>query len=144
MHTFIYLWEFFHQNKWKYIWGVAVLILVDSLQLITPKILGRITDALGAGILAMRDIYFYIGVIILLAVLIAVFRYIWRMLVMGSARNLEYWLRNKLFAHLELMAPNFFNNHKTGDLMAHATNDISAVRMAFGNGIVMITDWDSP
>ncbi|HYF83572.1 MAG TPA: ABC transporter ATP-binding protein [Clostridia bacterium] len=140
MHTFVYLKEFFLQHKWKYIWGVAVLVLVDALQLITPKILGRITDELGAGSLAMRDIFYYIAVIISLAVLIAVCRYIWRMLVMGSARNLEYWLRNKLFAHLELMAPNFFNNHKTGDLMAHATNDINAVRMAFGPGIVMITD----
>ena len=140
MHTFVYLKEFFLQHKWKYIWGVAVLVLVDALQLITPKILGRITDELGAGSLAMRDIFYYIAVIISLAVLIAVCRYIWRMLVMGSSRNLEYWLRNKLFAHLELMAPNFFNNHKTGDLMAHATNDINAVRMAFGPGIVMITD----
>jgi ATP-binding cassette, subfamily B, multidrug efflux pump len=140
MHTFFYLKEFFLQYKWKYIWGVAVLVLVDALQLITPKILGRITDDLGDGSLVIRDIYYYIGVIILLAVLIAIGRYIWRMLVMGSSRNLEYWLRNKLFAHLELMAPNFFNNHKTGDLMAHATNDINAVRMAFGHGIVMITD----
>ncbi|HWR60256.1 MAG TPA: ABC transporter ATP-binding protein, partial [Clostridia bacterium] len=74
------------------------------------------------------------------AILVAVCRYIWRMLVLGSSRSLEYWLRNRLFSHLELMAPNFFNKHKTGDLMAHATNDINAVRMAFGLGIVMITD----
>ncbi len=140
MHTFVYLKEFFLEHKWRYIWGVVVLILVDALQLITPKILGRIIDALGDGTLIMRDIYYYIGVIISLAVLIAVCRYIWRMLVMGSARNLEYWLRNKFFAHLELMTPNFFNNRKTGDLMAHATNDINAIRMAFGHGIVMITD----
>ncbi|MHB1393556.1 MAG: ABC transporter ATP-binding protein [Clostridia bacterium] len=140
MYTFAYLKEFLIQHKWRYILGVLVLTLVDALQLITPKILGRITDDLGDGTLVMKDIYYYIGVIISLAVLIAVCRYIWRMLVMGSARNLEYWLRNKFFAHLELMAPNFFNNHKTGDLMAHATNDISAIRMAFGPGIVMITD----
>lgn len=140
MSTFTYLREFLIQHKWKYIWGIIVLILVDALQLITPKILGRITDDLGEGSLTIRDIYFYIGAIILIAVLIAVSRYIWRMLVMGSSRNLEYWLRNKLFSHLELMSPSFFNSHKTGDLMAHATNDINAVRMAFGIGIVMITD----
>lgn len=140
MHTFKYLKSFLIQNKWKYFWGIIVLILVDSLQLITPKILGRITDDLGNGTLSMNDIYFYIFAIIFLAILIAVCRFIWRMLVQGSSRNLEYWLRNKYFAHLELMAPNFFNNRKTGDLMAHATNDINAVRMAFGSGIVMITD----
>jgi len=128
------------QHKWKYFWGVIILILVDSLQLITPKILGRITDDLGSGTLSMKNIYFYVLAIITLALIIATCRFIWRILVMGSSRSLEYWLRNKYFAHLELMAPNFFNNRKTGDLMAHATNDINAVRMAFGNGIVMITD----
>lgn len=140
MNTFSYLKEFFSQHKWKYFWGVIVLILVDALQLVTPKLLGLITDALGSGNLTMEKIYMYIGIILLLAVLVAICRYIWRMLVMGSARNLEYWLRNKLFSHLELLSPNYFNNHKTGDLMAHATNDISAVRMAFGNGVVMVTD----
>ncbi|MGE5632032.1 MAG: ABC transporter ATP-binding protein [Caulobacteraceae bacterium] len=140
MNTFVYLKEFLREYKWKYFWGILVLVFVDALQLITPKILGRITDELGSGDLTMRQIYIYISYIMALALCIAVCRYIWRMLVMGSARNLEYWLRNKFFSHLELLAPNFYNNHKTGDLMAHATNDISAIRMAFGQGIVMITD----
>ncbi|HYE82432.1 MAG TPA: ABC transporter ATP-binding protein [Clostridia bacterium] len=140
MSTFVYLRDFFKQNKWKYILGVTVLVLVDALHLITPKIIGRMTDDFGSGTLSMRNIFFYIGLILAVAVLTAAFRFIWRMLVMGASRNLEYWLRNKLFSHLELMAPNFFNNHKTGDLMAHATNDINAVRMAFGHGIVMMTD----
>lgn len=140
MQTFKHLKEFLTEHKWKYLSGIIVLVLVDALQLITPKLLGHITDALGSGTLSMEAIYFYMGIIILLAILVAVCRYIWRMLVLGSSRSLEYWLRNRLFSHLELMAPNFFNNHKTGDLMAHATNDINAVRMAFGHGIVMITD----
>jgi len=140
MRTFKYLKDFLVQHRWRYFWGVIVLVLVDSIQLITPKILGRMTDNLSNGTLTMKYIYFYVFAIISLAVLIAVCRFIWRMLVMGSSRILEYWLRNKYFAHLELMAPNFFNNRKTGDLMAHATNDINAVKMAFGNGIVMITD----
>jgi len=140
MQTFKHLKEFLTEHKWKYLSGIIILVLVDALQLVTPKLLGHITDALGSGTLSMRDIYFYIAIIILIAILVAVCRYIWRMLVLGSSRSLEYWLRNRLFSHLELMSPNFFNNHKTGDLMAHATNDINAVRMAFGLGIVMITD----
>lgn len=140
MNTFKYLKDFLMHHKWRYFWGVIVLILVDSLQLITPKILGKLTDDLGSGRLSLKNIYFYVFVIISLAMLIAVCRYIWRMLVIGSSRSLEYWLRNKYFAHLELLAPNFFNNRKTGDLMAHATNDINAVKMAFGHGVVMITD----
>lgn len=66
MSTFVYLRDFLIQNKWRYIWGVIVLVLVDALQLITPKILGRITDDLGDGTLSMSDIYLYIGVIILI------------------------------------------------------------------------------
>lgn len=140
MNTFFYLRDFFKQNKWKYILGITVLLMVDALHLITPKLLGSMTDSLEKGSLSMGAILYYIGLILAVASLTAAFRFIWRMLVMGASRNLEYWLRNKLFAHLELMSPNFFNNHKTGDLMAHATNDINAVRMAFGHGVVMITD----
>lgn len=140
MNTFAFLKEFLKENKWRYFRGVLALLAVDTFHLITPKILGRITDDLGSGTLAMKQVYIYIAVIISLALCIALGRFIWRMLVMGNARNLEFWLRNKFFSHLELLSPNFYNNHKTGDLMAHATNDINAVRMAFGQGVVMITD----
>ena len=140
MRTYIHLKEFLQQYKWRYIWGIVMLIVVDGLQLITPKLLGKITDMLGSNTLTMKDIYKYIILIILVASGIAALRFAWRMLVMGTSRQLEYWLRNKFFAHLELLSPSFFNNRKTGDLMAHATNDINAVRMAFGPGIVMITD----
>ncbi|MFZ5353108.1 MAG: ABC transporter ATP-binding protein [Bacillota bacterium] len=140
MRTYIHLKEFLLRHKWKYIWGVIVLIAVDVLQLITPRLLGQITDMLGDSSLSMKDIYKYIIYILLIASGVAILRYTWRMLVMGTSREIEYWLRSKFFAHLELLSPSFFNNRKTGDLMAHATNDINAVRMAFGPGVVMITD----
>jgi len=140
MKTFYQLSEFFHAHKWQYAIGVLVLLVVDGLQLITPRIIGIATDGLTDGDITMKEIYLYAGLIILIACFIAVLRYFWRMLVMGAARDLEFWLRNKFFAHLETLSPNFYNNRKTGDLMAHATNDISALRMAFGPGVVMITD----
>jgi ATP-binding cassette subfamily B protein len=120
--------------------GVIVLLIVDGLQLIPPRIIGIVTDGLTEGTITMRYIYIYAGLVILIACFIAVLRYAWRMLVMGAARDLEFWLRNKFFSHLETLSPNFYNNNKTGDLMAHATNDINALRMAFGPGVVMITD----
>lgn len=140
MKTFRHLREFLKENRWRYIIGVFVLLIVDGLQLVTPRILGNITDKLSSNNLTITSIYKYVAIIIAAAVAIAVMRHVWRMLVIGNSRNLEYWLRNKLFSHLELMSQNFFNNHKTGDLMAHATNDIQAVRQAFGIGIVMMTD----
>lgn len=140
MKVFKHLKEFFKENLWRYVIGVFVLVAVDGLQLITPRLLGSVTDKLSSRQLSMADIYKYAAIIILIACAIAVMRYIWRMLVVGASRNLEYWLRNRLFGHLELLSQNFFNNRKTGDLMAHATNDIQAVRQAFGIGVVMITD----
>jgi len=140
MGKFKHIEDFFKKYKWKYILGIFVLLFVDGLQLITPKILGYVTDALSAHTLSMKEIFFYAFLIVLIAVFIAAFRYLWRMLIIGSSRQLEFWLRNKLFAHLEKLSLNYFYHNKTGDLMAHATNDINAVRMAFGMGIVMMTD----
>ncbi|MDF2841265.1 MAG: transporter related protein [Clostridia bacterium] len=140
MKTFYLLSDFLKQHKWQYIIGVIVLLIVDGMQLVPPRIIGVITDGLTEGTVTQKGITLYAGLIILIACLIAVLRYVWRMCVMGAARDLEFWLRNKFFLHLETLSPNFFNNKKTGDLMAHATNDISALRMAFGPGVVMMTD----
>jgi ATP-binding cassette subfamily B protein len=140
MKAFYQITEFLKQQKWKYIFGVIVLLAVDGLQLIPPRIIGLVTDGLTEGTITMGFISIYAGLVILIACFVAILRYAWRMLVMGAARDLEFWLRNKFFSHLETLSPNFYNNNKTGDLMAHATNDISALRMAFGPGVVMITD----
>lgn len=132
--------DFFRQYKWRYVAGIACLIVVDSMQLITPKIIGLVADRFQAGTLVHSDLLKYAGIIVALAVVTAVGRFGWRLYVMGAARKLDYYLRNKLFLKLQTLSVNYFNNHKTGDLMAHATNDIQAVRMSFGNGVVMMTD----
>ncbi|MGB7603855.1 MAG: ABC transporter ATP-binding protein [Lutisporaceae bacterium] len=140
MKAFQRLSEFLYAHKWNYILGIAVLLIVNGLQLIPPRILGVVTDGLTDKTINIRQIYLYAGAVILVACLVALLRYAWRMLVMGTARDLEFWLRNKFFAHLETLSPSFYNNYKTGDLMAHATNDINSLRMTFGPGVVMITD----
>jgi len=140
MKHFLTLKDFFYEHKWRYIIGVFWLLGVDSLQIILPKILGFYTDALRNGILTSKQTLLYIAGILGIAFFMFLFRYLWRMYVMGTARFLEYKLRNDLFTHLQKLSINYFNHHKTGDLMAHATNDINAVRMAAGPGIVMIFD----
>jgi len=132
--------DYFRANKWRYVIGILCLIFVDSMQLVTPKITGTIADLLQEGNLDSSMLLRYAAIIVGLALLTAVGRYGWRMYVMGSARRLDYYLRNKLFVKLQTLSVAFFNKHKTGDLMAHSTNDIQAVRMAFGQGIMMITD----
>lgn len=140
MGSFAILKDFFRRHAWRYAAGILCLVFVDFLQLFVPKILGQLTDDLSKGVLTGAGLWRYVGIMAGLAVLISIGRYAWRMLVMGAARLLDYDLRNRLFTHLESLSQNYFNNRKTGDLMAHATNDVGAVRQAFGQGIVMTVD----
>ena len=102
--------------------------------------IGNLTDLIASGDFVRGDLVRFVLLFLGLALLIAVFRYAWRINIMGTARKMEYTLRNMLFEHLQSLSTDFFNRNKTGDLMAHATNDIHAVRMAFGPGIVSAVD----
>lgn len=141
MKSIRHLIPFLKENKWKYALGIFILIIIDGLQLITPRVLGYLTDDLLTGRATSNRLLIYMAIILGIAAGVAIGRFSWRMLIIGSSRRLEAWLRERLFIHLETLPTSFFfNTHKTGDLMALATNDINSVRMAFGIGIVMVTD----
>ncbi|WP_026476169.1 ABC transporter ATP-binding protein [Alkaliphilus transvaalensis] len=140
MGHFSTLKYFFVKNKWYYFWGIIWLLLVDVFQLIIPEILRRFTDQLQENTLTRSDLLRYGGYILLIGIGIGFFRFLWRIFIIGTSRRLEYELRNKLFSHLLSLSTNYYTHNKTGDLMAHATNDINAVRMALGMGVVMMTD----
>ena len=140
MKSFKVLKVFFRDNAWRYGLGIFWLIVVNTINLQVPRLLGTVTDLLSTRQIGPMDLLRYAGYILGIAAAIAIGRFSWRIFIMGSARKLEYYLRNKLFAHLETLSANFFTENKTGDLMAHATNDISAVRMAMGPGVLMLTD----
>ncbi|MBE6083562.1 MAG: ABC transporter ATP-binding protein, partial [Tissierellaceae bacterium] len=123
MKSFLVLKDFFIKNKWKYFFGVIWLIIIDIVQLIVPQILRIVTNLLQNNLLTFNELIKYSLYIILTGLIIAVGRYYWRIYLQGTARTLEYYLRNKLFRHLLTLSTNYFNTHKTGDLMAHATND---------------------
>ncbi|NMB00974.1 MAG: ABC transporter ATP-binding protein [Firmicutes bacterium] len=140
MRSFFILKDFFSEHKRYYILGVLSLIVVNSLQLVIPKMIGNLTDVVAGRNFSSNDIFGFLWRFIALSVAIAVFRYWWRITIMGTARKMEYTLRNMLFNHLQGLSTEFFNHNKTGDLMAHATNDIQAVRIALGPGIVSAVD----
>ncbi len=140
MGDFRYISDFLKKNMGWYIFGILLLMAIDALQLITPLIIGDFTDALTDGILTPPLIGKYIFYILAIAVGVAIGRYGWRMTIVATAKKLEYWLRGCVFQHLERMSLNYFNHHKTGDLMAHCTNDIAAIRNAFGGGVIMLVD----
>lgn len=140
MSTFFTLKDFFSKQKWNYLIGVIWLLIIDSIQLIVPQIFRWLTNDFQNNALNNKAILKYVFLILLTGIAIAVGRFFWRIYILGTSRELEYYLRKKIFDHLLSLSPNYFNTHKTGDLMAHATNDVNAVRMAIGQGTIMIVD----
>ena len=140
MREFLTLRDFFARHKWRYLAGIACLLTVDLLQVFTPQVLKAAADAFEGGVITRALLLRYVVALLLLAVGIAVGRFGWRFFIIGASRLLEMELRNRFFTHLEKLSANFFNRRTVGDLMAHATNDIGAVRMATGPGIVTAVD----
>ncbi len=131
---------YFIENRAKILIGLLSLIIVDLLQLFIPRIIKRVVDDLTAFTLEGSQLLSYALVMIGIAGFIGVFRYIWRRCLLGTARRIEEGLRNRLFAHLQCLSAAYFDTVKTGDLMAHATNDIQQIRMATGMGMVALND----
>lgn len=140
MSSFLRLKSFLLEHKRSYILGIAWLILVDGVQLLVPQIFRNLTDDFQSGMINSSGILKYIIFIIITGIFIAVGRFFWRVYIFGNSRKLEYYLRKEIFAKYLSLSPNYFNTHKTGDLMAHATNDVNAVRMAIGQGTMMLVD----
>jgi ATP-binding cassette subfamily B protein len=140
MGNFRTLKSYFVQHRWRLVIGLATLLVVDGLQLIIPQVIKWTIDDLTRGGIVRADLIKYGLYIAGIALLIGFFRYFWRLMILGTARRIEEALRNHLFSHLQTLSLSFFQETKTGDLMAHATNDIDAVRMAVGMGLVAITD----
>lgn len=128
------------QYKWKYLSGALFLFLTDIFQLVSPRILGWGVDYLNKGSLSFKSLLLVFFALLLFALLTAFFRFLWRIQIIATARKLEAQIRDKYFTHLQTLSLNYFNYHKTGELMALATNDLGAVREMFAFGIVMLLD----
>lgn len=140
MKSFKPLIPFLKRHLGGYILGVLFLMAVDVFNLVPPYLLGKATDDLKNGSMTAKLLGIYAAAIIGAALLVAIGRFLWRMNLIGASRKLEMDLRNHLFGKLLELSPGFYDRNKTGDLMAHATNDVNAVRMFFGPGIVRLVD----
>ncbi len=128
------LWRY----RWRLIVGLAALFLVDGLQLVVPLIVrGAINDLVaGQGANLARYGFYLVGI----AVVVFAFRFVWRVFIFGSGRLIERDLRNRLYGHLLRLSPSYYMDHPTGELMAHATNDLEAVRRTCSMGTLMAAD----
>ena len=126
---------------WRYrkrvLFGFLSLLVVDGAGLVVPLVIRDAINRLanGEGGVLTSGLY-----IVGLAAIVMFFRFLWRYFLIGSARQIERDLRSRLYQHLLRLSASFYNEHKTGDLMAHATNDIDAVSRACGFGVLTIAD----
>ena len=133
---FPYLWKY----KWYYLAGIVILLAVDAANLYIPQFIGEVIDGLTEGILDREGVLFLLVKIFTAGAVMMLGRFGWRFCIFGSARGIEYRLRNDMFGHLEMLSARYFNAHKTGDLMARFTNDLGAIRMAVGPAVVTAFD----
>jgi ATP-binding cassette subfamily B protein len=132
--------KYLGRYKWKYFLGIMTLFIVDFMNLYIPQFTGEITDGLKNHTMDMKGVMQGIINIVLVGIVLTVGRFSWRYFIFGSARSIEYDLRNDLFAHLEKLSMGYYNKNKTGDLMAHFTNDLNAIRMSAGPAVITSFD----
>ncbi|MBP2099209.1 ABC transporter ATP-binding protein [Enterococcus rivorum] len=140
MSIFRKLGWFFKKEKKSYIIGVFSLIMVALVQLVPPKVIGIVIDEIAKKDFTMKSILFWIGILLTAAAAQYFFRFIWRTHIWGSAARLEKDLRKQLFHHFTRMDSVFYQKYRTGDLMAHATNDLNAIQNVAGAGILTFAD----
>ena len=135
-----FLMSYIKRHKWQYILGIITLFIVDYANLFIPELTGEVTDGLTARTMDMHGVFAAVLKILLLGVTLAVGRFFWRYFLFGAARTVEKEIRDDMFAHLETMDVEYFNGHKTGDLMTRFTSDLNSVRMSIGPAIISIFD----
>ena len=140
MKSFRTLKNDFIANRLQILIGLIALLIVDVLQLFIPRVIKYVIDDLTLGIISPSRLLLYGLEVLILALGIGSFRYIWRYFLLGTARRIEKALRDRLFIHLQTLSSSYFSHTKVGDLMAHATNDIDAVRMSLSLGVVFLMD----
>lgn len=135
-----FIMQYVRRYKYRYIAGILTLFAVDAASVFIPKLTGIITDGLTARSITWSSIRTCLLWIFLIGLLLAVGRFLWRYFLFGTARIIERELRNEMFSHLETMDVEYYNSHKTGDLMTRFTSDLNAVRMALGPAVICIFD----
>ncbi|KAB2460660.1 ATP-binding cassette domain-containing protein [Bacillus sp. CH126_4D] len=140
MKVFINLAWFFKQEKRAYITGIIMLFGVALLELVAPKVLGIVVDEINNGTLTSDKLLKWVILLVVVGVTMYILRYLWRIMIFGSSLKLARQLRKNLYEHFTKMSPSFYQSRRTGDLMAHATNDIQAIQQTAGAGVLTLVD----
>ena len=131
---------FFKQHWKRYTIAIIILLIVSLLEVIPPRILGVFIDELHQGRLTTERLQFFILVLLGLMSVIYLMTYVWMRQLFGGSFIIERTLRSKYMHHLMKMTPSFYEKNKTGDLMARATNDLKAISLTTGFGVLTLID----
>jgi ATP-binding cassette subfamily B protein len=134
------LLPYFRRYWLQYAGGLAFLALADAGQLYLPQLVRRVIDLVASGEFSLQRVLALALLMVGAAALIALGRFFWRYFINGTARRIEFELRERLFLHLQTLSSTFYGRHKTGDLMAHMTNDMNAIRMGTSMALVAFVD----
>jgi ATP-binding cassette, subfamily B, multidrug efflux pump len=140
LKEFSLLKRYFTRYRWYFAIGFVSLFLVDGCQIVIPWLVKQVIDLLAAGISAPEKIIWNGILILVLALFIGGTRFIWRYCIIGVSRKIEEDLRNRFYRHLQSLSFSYFDRTTIGDLMAHAVNDLEAVRMMCGMALVASAD----
>ncbi|MGE7997663.1 ABC transporter ATP-binding protein [Lysinibacillus sp. NPDC093190] len=133
--------SWFFKKYWKqYTIAVLLLMIASGLEVVPPYLLGSIIDILTAGEMTTALLTKYILIFVGIMIGGYVLNFVWQFRLFEGAINLEKILRRNLMQHFLRMTPTFYEKNRTGDLMARATNDLNAVSLTAGFGIMTLID----
>ncbi|QTK89214.1 SmdA family multidrug ABC transporter permease/ATP-binding protein [Klebsiella aerogenes] len=140
MRLFAQLSWYFRREWRRYLGAVALLAVIAVLQLIPPKVVGIVVDGVTKEHYTAEQVWMWIGALVVIAVMIYLLRYVWRVLLFGASYQLAVELREDFYRQLSRQHPAFYLRHRTGDLIARATNDVDRVVFAAGEGVLTLVD----
>src|ERR1700682_2301253 len=129
------LLPYLKRYRWGYAAGTLCVFLTNGIWILFPLVLGKAADDLHEGVTRPK-LFVYAALLLAIAVTKGIFQFLTRWIVIGVSRDIEFDLRNDLFQKLESLSYSYYQRHRTGDIMARATNDLNAVRMLLGPAIM--------
>lgn len=139
-NVFFKLKWFFKQYRKQYTIAIVLLIIASFIEVFPPWVLGKAIDAMTLGEVTTETLMLYVGFIFFTALVSYLLNYIWQYQLFGGSIKLDKILRRKLMNQFLKMTPTFYEKNRTGDLMAKATNDLNAVTLTAGFGIMTLID----
>ena len=140
MRLFAQLSWYFRREWRRYLGAIALLAIIAVLQLIPPKVVGIVVDGVTKEHYTAEKVWMWVGVLVLIAIMVYLLRYVWRVLLFGASYQLAVELREDFYRQLSRQHPAFYLRHRTGDLIARATNDVDRVVFAAGEGVLTLVD----